>query len=259
MSLYDRGVGYSAINTARCALSTFIVLGNHTAGAHPLVVRFVKGVYNLRPPRSRYTEIWDVSIVLQLLKALAPAKYLSLKDLTLKLVTLMALVSAQRAQTLHLLTVRDMVVRKNSVTFPLHSVLKQSRPGKSLPVVEFKAYVPDRRLCVVNYIKEYLKRMEKFHERYEQFYLSYGKNRRPVSKATVARWIKTMLFRAGIKSCYTAHSTRAASVSVAHQLSVPIDEILLKAGWSSADTFAQYYKKPIHKAKDFASAVLGSA
>ena len=35
--LYERGLGYSCLNTARSALSSFIVLdGNVTVGNHPL-------------------------------------------------------------------------------------------------------------------------------------------------------------------------------------------------------------------------------
>jgi len=42
---------------------------------------------------------------------------------------------------------------------------------------------------------------------------------------------------------YRAHSTRAASVSAAYRAQVPIQEILSKAGWLSAQTFAIYYEK----------------
>jgi len=80
---FEAGVGYSALNTARCALSTIIVFGNITAGSHPLVIRFMKGVYNLRPPQARYVSIWDPAVVLQYLRKLSPAKFLTLKDLTL--------------------------------------------------------------------------------------------------------------------------------------------------------------------------------
>ena len=39
--LLDSGLGYSGLNTARCALSTFTVLeGNISIGSHPLVKRF---------------------------------------------------------------------------------------------------------------------------------------------------------------------------------------------------------------------------
>ena len=44
-SLFDNGARYSVINIARCALSTII----STHSKDPVVSRFVKGVYNIRP------------------------------------------------------------------------------------------------------------------------------------------------------------------------------------------------------------------
>ena len=98
------GLGYSAINTARSALASIVTLKDtmHTLGSHPLISRFMKGIFNLRPPRPRYRGIWDVKVVLDHLRKLSPANGLSLKQLTQKLVMLLALVSAQRVQTLHL-------------------------------------------------------------------------------------------------------------------------------------------------------------
>ena len=46
-SLKMRNVGYSVINTARSALSTFITINNHTVGMHPLVCRYLEGVFNV--------------------------------------------------------------------------------------------------------------------------------------------------------------------------------------------------------------------
>lgn len=48
--LYQTGVGYSAINSARCALSTCILIGGcKSFGSHPLVCRFIKGFFESRP------------------------------------------------------------------------------------------------------------------------------------------------------------------------------------------------------------------
>ena len=44
--LFEANCGYSALNTARSALSTFIILpGNVSAGNHPRITRFMKGVF----------------------------------------------------------------------------------------------------------------------------------------------------------------------------------------------------------------------
>ena len=63
--LYKQGVGYSAINTARSALSSIITPADKTTfGEHPLVSHFPKGTFELRPSLPRYSTIWDVGIVL---------------------------------------------------------------------------------------------------------------------------------------------------------------------------------------------------
>ncbi|XP_070212571.1 uncharacterized protein [Littorina saxatilis] len=69
--LFDAGLGYSAINTARSALSSVILMPDKsTIVTHPLVVRFLKEVCKLRTPMPRHSKIWDVGDVLKYLKTL---------------------------------------------------------------------------------------------------------------------------------------------------------------------------------------------
>lgn len=71
----------------------------------PLVVKFLRGVYTTRPSLPRYKEIWDVADVLRYLKDLKPLNELTLSDLTLKTIMLIALCSGQRCQTIQALDV----------------------------------------------------------------------------------------------------------------------------------------------------------
>ena len=104
--LYNQGKSYSLLNTTQSALSSFVLfLDGKDLGYHPLISRFLKGVFNLRPPIPRYTHIWDVRPVLNYLRSLSPIQMLSLKQLTIKLCMLLALVSTQRCQTLHKLRI----------------------------------------------------------------------------------------------------------------------------------------------------------
>ena len=62
---------YSAINSARSALSC--IFDNPPFGELPLVTRFMKSVYNIKPHQPRYHKTWDVSTVLKYLEnALQP-------------------------------------------------------------------------------------------------------------------------------------------------------------------------------------------
>ena len=118
--LFETGVGYSSINTARSALSCLIEpINNVQFGSHPTVLRFMKGIYQLRPPTPRYESIWDVKVVLNYLKKLVPLAGISLKMLTLKLTMLIALVSGQRRQSIHLLNIDDMVQKDGLYEFTI--------------------------------------------------------------------------------------------------------------------------------------------
>ena len=80
----------SSINTARSALSAFLSLGyKDSLGEHPLIERFMKGVFNQGPALPRYQNIWDVNIVLEYLASLSPVNVLSFSTLTLKFVMLL--------------------------------------------------------------------------------------------------------------------------------------------------------------------------
>ena len=80
-------------------------------GTHPFKSRLMKGIFNLRPPCPRYVQTWDVSVVLRYLKFLSPAPLSSIKNLTLKLVMLMALISLSGANLLHKLDLRFRVFK----------------------------------------------------------------------------------------------------------------------------------------------------
>ena len=80
---YSPGLSCSAINTAKSALSTFILLpGGITFETRPSVTIFVKGVFTTRPVFPRYKGIWDFSVVLEYLKIFYPLETLRLKDIT---------------------------------------------------------------------------------------------------------------------------------------------------------------------------------
>ena len=59
-----------------------IVIDGFVIGKDPLVIKFLTGVYNMRPPKCRYVEIWDVKYVTDFLKSLPAVDKLSLKLLT---------------------------------------------------------------------------------------------------------------------------------------------------------------------------------
>ena len=94
--IFQSGAGYSAVSTARSALSSILMLpGNTTFGSHPLLPRLLQGVFELRPPLPIYPSIWDIFVVPNMLESWQ-IHNISLKHLSLKLTMLLALTSSQR-------------------------------------------------------------------------------------------------------------------------------------------------------------------
>lgn len=257
--LFDAGLSYDTINIARSTLSSLgIMLDGFVIGQHPMVKRFCNGVYNLRPSRARYKETWDVNLVLTYLKSLPDVRSLTLKTLTLKLAMLIALTQASRVQSLKLLTLEGLRKGPNWYVLQYSGSLKQCKPGRSVPFVELREFTPDRRLCVVNTLKEYIQRTEPIRKGELSLFVSFLKPHSAVSSSTISRWLRTVLSDSGIDiSVYKAHSTRGASTSKVQQF-LPIKEIMSVAGWNNASTFSQFYGREVKSTMSFADSVLSS-
>ena len=245
MSLHEKGLGYSTLNTARSAISTIVLPHNDvTIGSSPIISRFMRRIFKINPPTPRYKTTWDPHIVLNYLSSLATGDNLTLKLLSMKLLMLTALVSAQRGQSLHMLDIRFMKEGETQFDFLLPEHIKQSRPRYKPPSVMLKAYPTDKTLCVVSHMKEYLRRTKPLRGDSTKLFISFMKPHKHISRETLSRWIKTVMEAAGKEtSIFHTHSTRAAATSKAKAACVTIQEILDNAGWSSSKTFDRFYNK----------------
>ena len=59
---------FSALNSARSALSCIVSVDGLPVGQHPVVCRFLKGAFQQKSPSKRLHGIWDVNQVLRFLK-----------------------------------------------------------------------------------------------------------------------------------------------------------------------------------------------
>ena len=244
-TLFTSGLGYSAINTARSALSSVLILPNNIK--HPLVARFLKGVFELKPSLPRYSSIWDVSVVLQHLRSLGPPTQLDLKSLTKKTTMLLCLLTGQRCQTLTKLDTALMQELPGKIVFTIGDKLKTTRPGKHLEPIELLAYPRDESICVVSHLKQYIARTQSIRATYDtKLLISYAKPHKPISNSTVGKWARSVLKDSGIDTgTFSGNSARPASTSYGAQAGLTLAEILKAGGWTNAQTFAKHYHKPI--------------
>ena len=78
--------------------------------------------------------------------------------MTLKVTVLLLLLLGQRGQTIRLLDTNNIALSKNEVRWRIGDLIKTSNPKNHMDKLAFSAYPPDRRLCVITYVKAYLNR-----------------------------------------------------------------------------------------------------
>ena len=144
-SFYNKELSYSTIKTARSALSNYLMGAtfsgtNYTMTNHPFIVRYMKGVFNSRKPSPRYSETWDVNVVLNYMALLCPLDKLSQKEHSLKLVVLLALTSGQRCQTLKFLDIISIKKTQDYYIFHLNEHIKQSKRGNVFSTFYVRKY-----------------------------------------------------------------------------------------------------------------------
>ena len=90
--LFYAGLSYSTVCVARSALSSYLDCKDAAQfGEHKRVRQFVKGIFEKRLALPKYSSTWDVDIVLQYLELHYQHDELTLKELSYRLVMLLAI------------------------------------------------------------------------------------------------------------------------------------------------------------------------
>ena len=96
---------------------------------------------------------------------------------------------------------------------------------------------------VEKYVFEYIEKTKEFRKD-GQLFISW-KTKKPVSRPTIARWLKLVLKLAGIDtSKFTSHSYRGAGLSHAFFKGAPIDKIVTAGNWTNVNIFNKFYRVP---------------
>ena len=208
------------------------------------------------PPTPKFQEVWPVEQALAYLEQLTPLHALKLKEITLKLVMLIALVTRQRCQTLSSLDISGESMKKipTHFSFSLSGHHKQDKPGHLFGNVSLFQH-PNKTLCVYTTLEHYIEVTQPLRNS-SKLLISYIKPYNEVSSSTIGRWLKTYLSPANIDvNVYQAHSTRSASTTKAAQL-LPIDVVMKLAGWTQESTFRKFYDKPLAITDQMSNAIL---
>ena len=96
LKFLKNGCYYSGLSSACSALSTIVHTERYSKPSdHPLISKFMKGIYNQHPTLPRNVNIWDINILLAYSESLPANSELTLKCLTEKRTVLLPILSEQ--------------------------------------------------------------------------------------------------------------------------------------------------------------------
>lgn len=251
---FNKGVSYSSLNTYRSAIAQ---IADQNLAHDARIKKFFKGVYMLRPGLPKYENTWDPTVVLNYVRALDNDN-ISLELLTQKLVTLLALATGQRLQTLWLIEIDNIYSSESRIEIAIPGRTKTSARNKSQPIMQLPFLESDHNVCVAKTLTAYLKKTQLLRGKEKSLFITFRKPHKKASTQTLSRWIKNILVKSGVDvNRFSPYSIRHASTSAAKRKGLNIDTIRLSAGWSkNSRMFAEVYNRPLISEKTFAETVL---
>ena len=200
--IFGEGKSHSTLNTYRSAISMsgrwhFLSVSiQHFADSYRACVMHVHRAYN--------------NLECGHIRSRPPSKVLDLKELSCKLVTLLALANADRASDIHLLDLQHATYREARVIFQIAGLNKTRRSGPPREV-SYVRFLDCPDTCPVETLRVYEQRTQPLRGEATSLLVACVKPHKPVATSTMSRWIKNMLEQAGIHA--NAHSTRSAATS----------------------------------------------
>lgn len=238
------GASHGTLNSFRSAIS--LIVGSWV-GSDETIRRMFKGIFRLKPVTPKYDVTWDPEIVLSHISQWYPNSQLTLETITLKVVTLLALVTAHRVQTISLINIQNIVTGEEGLEIKIPDLIKTSRPGQLQPLLYLPFLKERPEICPAETLLDYIKRTKDLRNNHTRLILCFKKPNQAASSQTISRWIKQVLKNSGLDTkIFTAHSTRHAATSTANKRGVNVECIRKTAGWTEKSAvFVKYYNKQI--------------
>ena len=156
ISFYSAGLEYNTFN-CNCYRSSISACYDKLVGVpigqNEKVCKIE--VFNKRPIQSKCTFVLDASIVVNFMSGTEDNEKLTVKLLSLKLATLITLLSSERASDTSYLDVNFITFKRNFVVLYFNHVTNSSKKGKKAPYFELLGFREDK-LCIIKCLKTYL-------------------------------------------------------------------------------------------------------
>ena len=216
-----------------------------------LLQKFLRGVFNVKPPMPKIKATWDVNIVLDYLLTLGANEQLEYLDLAGKCALLLLLSSMCRIGDLAQVEIPNIQRLPNCVELNLTKPTKtysmsNFSKAKHLQKITICGGTVDKKLCPLSCLDSYIERTQMWRNRTKckSLFLIIGNNIHQASNASIGRWVKRIINASGIKG-FSSHSARSSGSSFLTILGMNVSDLISRVGWSNESTFVKTYLKPV--------------
>lgn len=180
-----------------------------------------------------------------------------MERLTLKTVTLVAISTAHRLQTISKIKLNNIVKLDDRLEIMILDVLKSSRVSLNQPKLIIPVFPANSELCVASTLNFYVQKTKPRREAKQTLFITHRRPFRAATTQTLSRWIKKTMEMGGIDTTlFSSYSTRHASSSAAFRSGVNIETLRANVGWSKdSDTFFKFYNRPISNSLAFSKGI----
>ena len=278
ITLFDKGRLISTIRGYRSAIAAIHndFYDGTCVSTAPCLGNLVRALFLKRPPACKLLPTWSLPAVLEALAKppFEPLAEASLRDVTIKMVFLVAIASGQHRSALHAFSTAPGHVRwertgVHLIPNPLY--IAKNQTASSAPVEVFiqplsahSSITEDEMWCPVRALKFYWHRT-KAERSGDQLFIITKEPFPPASRDTISKWIVAAIRAAGPTALMPgvsprAHDTRSVSTSWALFSGVSVEEIHKVAYWRSPNSFISFYLRDIPAAEpSFSRAALAAA
>ncbi|KAG8597254.1 hypothetical protein GDO81_002223 [Engystomops pustulosus] len=266
---FDKGLKTNSLKVQISALSAFF---DTPLAENRWIQRFVKATARPRPHIKQNIPNWDLSLVLDYLTKIPfePLETFRLRELTLKLTFLIAITTARRLGEIQSLSIKEPYLKicEDKIVLMLDKaftpkVASSFHRNQEIILPSFcqnPKHAKEQewhKLDVRRYLLHYLEVTKSWRKDNNILLQFKGKSKgRKASKASIARWIRTVIKEAydannlDISGTIRAHSTRGVAASWAEKRGASLEDICRAATWSTHLTFAKHYRLDVQSARD---------
>lgn len=214
--------------------------------SHPVVTKMIKGISASQVQRSTRS-IWDVSTLLNWMENNSPSSS-SFFELSRYLALLLLLASGRRVHDLTLLQCDSEHLQRSTdfvMFWPRFGSKSDSRSFQQAGW-RFSLDSTSSAWNLLHWLDLFLdlRQARCGSLILDSLFISTRGVVRPASRAIIAGWIKTAL-SAGIP--FPSGSIRSAVNTSLAQADLPLDSIMARGNWRSADTFLRHYYRPLDR------------